>query len=86
MDSTFRECRNLKAVNLTNFNARNVEYLGGLFMDCTSLISVDLSTFKTSNKLKDTRNMFYKCTSLKYINLSNFNTENVDIMAYMFHY
>ena len=57
--------------------------MGGLFKNCESLISIDLSSFNTSS-LTDTRNMFDSCQTLISIDLSSFNTENVKVILYMF--
>ena len=54
-----------------------------MFADCSSLESLDLSKFNTSN-VKDMNKMFAGCSSLKSLNLSNFDTSNVYNMDYMF--
>ena len=54
-----------------------------MFYGCTSLISIDLSSFNTT-KIESMFGMFYCCSSLKSINLSSFNTTNVDSMRLMF--
>jgi len=55
-----------------------------MFYGCSSLKSIDLSSFNTTN-VKDMRCMFYGCSSLKSIDLSSFNTTNVKDMSYMFY-
>ena len=55
-----------------------------LFTYCTSLISVNLSSFN-SNNLTKIYAMFYGCSSLKEINLSSFNTDKVDSMELLFY-
>ena len=47
-----------------------------MFNGCSSLESIDLSSFNTSN-VTDMRWMFDECSSLKSIDLSSFNTNNV---------
>ena len=54
-----------------------------MFFCCSSLKSIDLSSFNTSN-VKDMICMFKYCSSLKSIDLSSFNTSNVNNMSYMF--
>ena len=54
-----------------------------MFWGCSSLESIDLSSFNTTN-VKDMSYMFYECSSLKSIDLSSFNTTNVKIMWNMF--
>ena len=55
-----------------------------LFSECSSLISIDLSNFKTQN-ITNMDSMFYNCSSLENIDLSNFNTQNVTDMNFMFY-
>jgi surface protein len=52
--------------------------MSGMFDNCSNLINLDISNFKT-NKLEDMHGMFYNCTKLTNLNLSNFNTENINI-------
>lgn len=59
------------------------EYTTSWFMDCSSLISVDLQKLDTSN-VKKMDYMFYGCSSLRTLDVSGFNTGNVDTMALMF--
>ena len=54
-----------------------------LFFGCSSLNSIDLSSFNTTN-VKDMSGMFSYCYSLKSIDLSSFNTTNVNNMSGMF--
>ena len=54
-----------------------------MFWKCSSLTSIDLSSFNTSN-VNNMQYMFYKCSSLTSINLSSFNTSNVNDMSLMF--
>ena len=55
-----------------------------MFLDCSSLTSLNLSNFNTNN-VKDMSYMFYSCSSLNSLNLSNFNTNNVINMSYIFY-
>ena len=54
-----------------------------MFYKCSSLKSIDLSAFNTSN-VNNMSNMFCNCSSLKYIDLFSFNTTNVSDMSFMF--
>ena len=47
-----------------------------LFHKCSSLISVDLSNFKTPKLIK-IQNLFSHCNNLQYINLKNFDLQSV---------
>ena len=55
-----------------------------MFYNCTSLKSIDLSSFNAS-RVNEMNNMFYNCTSLKSIDLSSLNTSNVTDMSKMFY-
>jgi len=50
-----------------------------MFSGCSSLTSLDLSGFDTSN-VELMSSMFYGCTSLESVDLSSFDTANVRIM------
>ena len=62
---------------------KNLQKTNHMFYCCTSLISLNLSKFKTQN-VTDMSCMFSGCNSLKNINLSNFNTQKVTDMHDMF--
>ena len=57
----------------------------GMFSVCSSLKSINLSSFNTNN-VNNMREMFSRCSSLESIDLSSFNTTNVDNMHGMFYY
>ena len=52
-------------------------------MGCSSIESLDLSSWNTSN-VKDMRCMFMDCIKLKSLDLSGWDTSNVDFMLNMF--
>ena len=54
-----------------------------MFGGCSSLQSINLSSFNTTN-VENMIEMFFGCSSLQSINLSSFNTTNVKDMRYMF--
>ena len=55
----------------------------GMFDNCSSLTSIDLSGFDTS-KVTSMGSMFNGCSSLASIDLSSFDTSKVTNMSYMF--
>ena len=64
--------------------ARNNElFRFGMFAQCSSLTSLDLSSFNTS-KVTDMRGLFEGCKNLTNLNVSSFNTSNVKYMDAMF--
>ena len=76
---------NLETINFRNcFVTSNVTDMHGMFQNCVSLTSLDLSDFDTSN-VTDMGGMFNYCASLTSLDLSGFDTSNVTDMGYMFH-
>ena len=61
----------------------NKYILFGMFAGCSSLTSLDLSSFNTS-KVTDMRGLFAGCKNLRSLNVSSFNTSNVQHMDAMF--
>ena len=57
--------------------------MNSMFACCSSLISLDLINFDTSNVIDMTR-LFWECNSLTSLDLSNFNTSKVKHMPSMF--
>jgi surface protein len=60
-----------------------VEYMSYMFYRCSSLTSLDVSSFNTE-KVYDMSYMFVGCSSLTNLDVSNFNTSKVTGMAGMF--
>lgn len=84
MECMFAGCYLLRNVNIENFfQTPNVTNVSGMFMDCSSLTTLDLSYLNTSN-VTTMLNMFRSCNALVSVNLSSFNTEKVTTMAFMF--
>ena len=76
---------NLETINFRNcFVTSNVTDMHGMFQNCGSLTSLDLSNFNTSN-VTDMHGMFNYCASLTSLNLSGFDTSNVTDMGWIFH-
>ena len=55
-----------------------------MFSYCSSLTSLDLSSFNTS-KITNMSYLFDDCTKLKNLNISNFDFTNVTIYTNIFH-
>ena len=83
LSNIFSGCSLLTNIDLSNFDAENVEYMGWMFYECSSLNSIDFSNFDTGNAI-DMRFMFGFCSSLTKLDLSDFNTEKVIDMRCMF--
>ena len=79
----FSEITIIKKIKFKNFNG--CTNTNSMFSECSSLESLDLSSFDTS-KVTNMGRMFLKCSSLEYLNLSSFDTSNVEEMSAMFAY
>ena len=65
------------------FNTSFVMDMSGMFWQCGSLTSLDISNFNTAN-VWNMAGMFAECNSLTSLDISNFNTANVWNMSQMF--
>ena len=75
---------NLKTIKFGNcFDTSSVTDMCAMFIDCTSLTSLDLSGFDTSS-VTDMGAMFQNCASLTSLDVSSFDTSNVTHMFFMF--
>ena len=63
MSGLFSKCSKLKK-SIPKLVTNDVEYMVGLFNECTSLDKIDASSWNMSN-ITDISGMFYKCNSLK---------------------
>ena len=78
----FRNCSNLTEVPQIN-GTSSVTTMQSMFENCTSLTTVDLSSY-TTNSVTNMSSMFSGCNKLTNVDLSNFNTTSVTNMQYMF--
>ena len=58
--------------------------LGGMFLGCKQLISIEFSPLFNTERVNEMNFMFQNCESLKSIDVSVFNTHQVAFMEYMF--
>lgn len=80
----FYELRNLKTIiGIENVCTDSVTDMRNMFYFCSSLINLDLSSFKTDN-VTNMGGMFMFCEKLASLNVSSFNTGNVVDMQSMF--
>ena len=68
---------------IENLNTEEVTNMSGMFNNCQSLTSLDLSSFNTA-KVTNMDDMFISCSSLTSLDLSSFNTAKVVDMSCMF--
>ena len=80
----FYELRNLKTIiGIENVCTDSVTDMRNMFYFCSSLINLDLSSFKTDN-VTNMGGMFMFCEKLASLNVASFNTGNVVDMQSMF--
>ena len=70
-------------VNLNYLDTSNSTNMAGVFSNCQSIRSIDLSSFKTSS-VSNMSNMFRRCWVLENLDLTSFNTSSVQDMSGMF--
>ena len=75
--------QNLIEVDLSKFDASEVEDMTYMFQDSSSLESINFGNFNTS-KVKSMSCMFYGCSSLTNLDLSSFDTSKVTVMRLLF--
>jgi len=74
----------LSSINFNNyFDTSEVTNMNGMFLNCTKLTSLGLSSFNTS-KVTNMSFMFDSCSSLIELDLGNLDTSNVTDFGYMF--
>lgn len=80
----FNDCSNLTSVTgIGNLKTNNVTDMSGMFGGCSSLASLDVSSFNTA-KVTSMSNMFWNCRKLTSLDVSGFITDNVTDLGYMF--
>ena len=85
MVAWFTDFTKLTTIQGLNYlNTEKVTDMSGLFWGCSSLRTLDLSTFNTSN-VTSMWSMFDDCTSLTSLNISTFKTSKVTDMRGMFY-
>ena len=78
------EGKEILSIKKWKIDTSQVTSMNSMFYSCSSLTSLDLSSFNTS-KVTDMHSMFYSCSSLTSLDLRNFDTSNVTSMNNMFY-
>lgn len=74
----FAECYSLSEIDgIENLDTSNVEFMRGMFMNCISLLKIDVSSFNTDG-VKDISYMFSNCAMLKELDFSKFNAHKIE--------
>ena len=80
----FKNCSSLTEIkNMKNLYTNECTDMRSMFSGCSSLTTLDLSTFDTSN-VTNMISLFDSCESLQSLDLRNFDTRNVTTMGAMF--
>ncbi len=79
----FKNCVNLKSLDLSEFDTSRITNMSELFSGCRSLTDLNLNDFKTGN-VTNMEEMFFGCRSLTNLDVSSFDTGNVGNMGGMF--
>ena len=80
----FRGCQDLTNIEgIEYLNTENVTNMDGMFQNCKSLTTLDLSRFDTKN-VTNISHIFHGCRALTTLDISNFNTQNVTDMSGIF--
>lgn len=85
LSGLFSQLSNVTAItNLTNLCTDDVENMYYMFLDCSSLTTLDLSGFNTAN-VTWMYDMFGGCSAITLLDLSSFDTSKVTTMEAMFY-
>ena len=83
-DNWLYNCKNMESVEgIENVNTSRLTSIYQMFAGCSSLKSLDLSSFNTEN-VENLSGLFQDCSSLETIDLKNFNTQKVSSIYGMF--
>ena len=84
LEGWFRDFSSMSSIiGLDNLNTTDLLSVRGMFENCSSLTSLDLSTLDLSN-VQDFGYMFSRCYNLKTLILDGIDTSNATDMEYMF--
>ena len=86
MEAMFKDCNQLRKLNLQGWDTSRVTSMDNMFSICESLKELNLgSNWNTSNVISMS-NMFNDCISMTELDLSGWNVSNVTTMSAMFYY
>ena len=83
MSYIFSRYKNLKSIDISNWNVSSVKNMAFMFSECENLKSIDVSNWDV-HKVKYMNGMFFGCENLKSIDVSNWNVSGVKNMTSMF--
>ena len=80
----FQECGELKTLDLSNFDTKNVTDMGFMFNKCKNLKEIKGINKFVTKEVKNMERMFSECSELETLDLSSFTTYNTTKISYMF--
>jgi len=81
--SAFKNCTNLKSIDIENLDTTKIVNMSHMFDGCKALTNLDVSYMNTMS-VTDASYMFSDCSLLENINVSDWNVSNVKNMEGMF--
>jgi surface protein len=81
----FKDCNNLKNLDISTFNTSQVNTMQEMFCNCTSLRELNLDSFDTS-KVTHMSLMFWGDEALEHLDLTSFNTDSLEYTYEMLQY
>ena len=82
--SMFKNLTNIVEIDLSNFDASEVDSMNQMFCSCTNLRRVIIGNNFNSSKVQDMGHTFYDCESLISLDLSHLDASSSKTFAYMF--
>ena len=83
LNSAFKNCKNLKKLDLNKLNTKQVTALSSLFEGCSNLEELNISNWNTSN-VTSMNCLFKGCSKLLRLDIANWNVSKVSGMSEMF--
>lgn len=84
LKSLFSNAGNIKTLTFAKgMDTSKIKSIYNMFYNCSSLVSLDLSSFDTSN-VTDASYLFSGCSSLTSLNISSFDTSSITNASYLF--
>ena len=83
LDHLFHNKYNIKSIDLSNLNIKNMNSAYCTFNNCYNLTNLNLDNWDVSN-LRNPGCMFAACNNLTNLNISNWNTSNFTSLTWMF--
>lgn len=77
MEFMFAGCTNLKSIDLSTVDTRNVKDMSNMFWECVHLQTVIFGDHFDTSNVENVRGMFLNCVSLVGLDLSKFDVKSI---------